>query len=270
MNGLPYYKAYPRDFFEGTRGMSFEMKAAYRLVLDLIYMHGGALSDEPRFIAGQLGCSVKRWNLLKSELVSAGKLSMIDNSLRNLRADKELEMLRSFQDKQRENASKPRKINGLGLAVAEPKPSHTEPEPDISKREGKPSLVRLPKSQRFEEFWNVYPHRGGAKRGRKAAVAKYDAAIRAGASEQVIIDGARRFAMDKKARDGFAPDPERWLNGECWNDEVDVSRENGNGTGKPAAKGNDRLSAFIAGASAAPRMDSGPDSYPSQPLLARR
>lgn len=41
MNGLPYYKAYPRDFIEGTVGMSFELKGAYRLVLDLIYLRSG-------------------------------------------------------------------------------------------------------------------------------------------------------------------------------------------------------------------------------------
>ena len=57
MNGLPYYKAYPRDFIEGTVGMSFELKAAYRLVLDLVYMQGGDLPDNSRYIAGLLGCS---------------------------------------------------------------------------------------------------------------------------------------------------------------------------------------------------------------------
>lgn len=134
MNGLPYYKAYPRDFFEGTRMMGFELKAAYRLLLDLIYMHGGALEDDPRFISGQMGCSVKKWNLIRSDLIKIGKIRVIDNSLRNLRADKELEILRRFQDKQAENASGPRKNNGLDKAMAEPKPSHTEPDTDTDKK----------------------------------------------------------------------------------------------------------------------------------------
>ncbi|MBC8717497.1 hypothetical protein [Ochrobactrum sp. Marseille-Q0166] len=42
-------KPYPRDFIEGTIGMSFELKAAYRLVLDLIYMQGGNLPDDARY-----------------------------------------------------------------------------------------------------------------------------------------------------------------------------------------------------------------------------
>ncbi len=61
MNGLPYYPRYPRDFFDGTNGMSFELKGAYSLLLDLIYMCGGKLYDEPRFIAGHLNCSVRAW-----------------------------------------------------------------------------------------------------------------------------------------------------------------------------------------------------------------
>jgi hypothetical protein len=74
MNGLPYYKAYPRDFIEGTVGMSFELKAAYRLVLDLVYMQGGDLPDNSRYIAGLLGCSVRKWNGFRDELLSLGKI----------------------------------------------------------------------------------------------------------------------------------------------------------------------------------------------------
>ena len=264
MNGLPYYKAYPRDFFEGTRGMGFEIKAAYRLLLDLIYMHGGALSDEPRFIAGQMGCSVKRWNLIRSELIAIGKISVIDNSLRNLRADKEMEMLRRFQDKQSENASAPRKNKDLGLAMDKPKISHTESEPDTSKKEAKASYAR---PARFAEFWDVYPHRNGTKRKRGDAELKYAAAVKGGVSEQSIIDGAKRSALDRQVIDGFARDPVSWLNQRGWTDEIpDQPTEQRNG--KPSGQG--RLSAFIAGASSAPRMDSWPDSDPSQPLLARR
>jgi uncharacterized protein YdaU (DUF1376 family) len=130
MNGLPYYKAYPRDFFEGTIGLDFEEKAAYRLVLDLIYMHGGRLADDPRFIAGHLGCSVKKWNALRSALLATGKITASEGYLGNLRADKELDSLKSMQGKQRENASKPKKNNTVAKAMAEPKASHTEPEPD--------------------------------------------------------------------------------------------------------------------------------------------
>ena len=126
MNGLPYYKAYPRDFIEGTVGLPFEVKAAYRLVLDLIYMQGGRLPDDPRYIAGHLGCSVKKWNALRARLILAGKLEVFGSYLGNHRADKELEILGKIQDKQRENAAGPRKNKRL----QKPRRSHTDTDTD--------------------------------------------------------------------------------------------------------------------------------------------
>ena len=135
MNGLPYYPRYPRDFFDGTNGMSFEVKGAYAMLLDLIYMCGGELYDEPRFIAGHLNCSVRAWGNYKAELIKRGKIKVDLGIISNFRADKELIIQRSFQDKQRQNASGPRKNNGIAEAVAEPKPSHTDTDTEEEKKE---------------------------------------------------------------------------------------------------------------------------------------
>lgn len=81
MNGLPYYKAYPRDFIEGTIGMPGEIKCAYRLVLDLIYMQGGKLPDDARYVAGLLGYSVRKWNQIRSALIDAGKIAASDGGI---------------------------------------------------------------------------------------------------------------------------------------------------------------------------------------------
>lgn len=113
MNGLPYYKAYPRDFIEGTVGMSFEMKAAYRLVLDLIYMQGGKLPDDAGYISGLLGCSVRKWNSLRIALIEAGKLYAENGIIGNFRADNQLETSRKLQDKNAENGRQSNKNNAL-------------------------------------------------------------------------------------------------------------------------------------------------------------
>lgn len=125
-NGLPYYKAYPRDFIEGTIGMPFELKGAYRLVLDLIYMQGGKLPDDPRYISGLLGCSIRKWKSLRSELVQLGKIKVSGEFLTNYRAEKELETLAKLQEKQSEKASRSRKNKDL----QKPQQSQPEPEPE--------------------------------------------------------------------------------------------------------------------------------------------
>jgi uncharacterized protein YdaU (DUF1376 family) len=128
VNGLPYYKAYPRDFIEGTIGMSFELKGAYRLVLDLIYMQNGRLPDDARYISGQLGCTVRAWNGYRAKLIELGKLKAEDGIISNFRANLELDNLREISRKNAENASLPRKNKDLWLAVAKRTFSHTEPD----------------------------------------------------------------------------------------------------------------------------------------------
>ena len=151
MNGLPYYKAYPRDFVEGTIGMPFEIKCAYRVVIDLIYMQGGRLPDDARYISGHLGCTIRKWKIIRNELVSLGKLNVIDGFLANYRADNELETLRKLQEKQAENGRAPRKIKGL----QKPRLNHTEPEPDIEKTEAKASSKKT--TRRIHEDWEPSP-----------------------------------------------------------------------------------------------------------------
>lgn len=130
MNGLPYYKAYPRDFVEGTIGMDFELKAAYRLVLDLIYMQGGNLPDDARYISGLLGCTLKKWSSLRAKLVEMGKIEVRGEFLANNRADKELETLGKLQEKQRQNRTHPNKNKTLST----PRFDHTEPDTDTDIR----------------------------------------------------------------------------------------------------------------------------------------
>ncbi|WP_417463090.1 DUF1376 domain-containing protein [Kordiimonas sp.] len=125
---LPWYKAYPRDFIEGTVGMSFELKGAYRLVLDLIYMYGGRLPDDPRYICGVLGISNRKWGLLRNELLEKEKLFVDGEFMGNFRADIELENTGKLQEKQRQNRLGPNKNKGLET----PQPDQPEPEPEKS------------------------------------------------------------------------------------------------------------------------------------------
>ena len=154
-NGLPYYKAYPRDFMEGTIGMPFELKGAYRLLLDLIYMQAGRLLDDPKYISGHLGCSVRAWGNYRAALVKLGKIQADGKFISNFRATLEIDKLEIISDKQRENASQPRKNNRLPKAMDEPKPSHTEPEPDKKKREAIASPKEAVRGSRLASDWTL-------------------------------------------------------------------------------------------------------------------
>ncbi len=117
-NGLPYYPRFPRDFIEGTIGLPFEVKAAYGLVLDMIYLKNGKLPDDPRYIAGLLNVSVRKWNSLRKSLLAAEKLFVSDGLLMNYRAIIEVEKLGKLQDNNAEKAAKRWKNKDLADAAA--------------------------------------------------------------------------------------------------------------------------------------------------------
>lgn len=104
--------------------MPFEIKGAYRIVLDLIYMQSGDLPDDARYISGLLGCSVRKWTSIRKFLVDADKLIVTGDFLTNYRAITELETLAKLQDKQRQNRSGPNKNKGLST----PRSDHPEAE----------------------------------------------------------------------------------------------------------------------------------------------
>lgn len=129
MSGLPYYKRFPRDFLDGTIGMDLETKGAYAILLDLIYYRGGLLQEDDGYIAGQLGCSVRKWRVIKLALQTwpnangtTGKITIKSGFITNPRADYLGEETRKYRDNQAEIASKPRKNKGL----QQPKVSHTD------------------------------------------------------------------------------------------------------------------------------------------------
>jgi uncharacterized protein YdaU (DUF1376 family) len=206
---LPYYKRFPRDFLEGTIGLSFEVKGAYAIVLDLIYMRDGRLPDDARYISGQLGCSVRKWTAILAELVQAGKLQVVGGIISNFRADYLTEESRKYQDKQAEIAGNPRKNKPL----RQPQASQSEPEPYNNAR----ALLERA-DDRFDEALNAYPARGVAVTSVPNARRLWtQAAIDAG-GEDVLLAAVRSFAVspDLAKRDHGAPGFHRWLLEERW------------------------------------------------------
>jgi hypothetical protein len=101
-----------------------------------------------------------------------------------------------------------------------------------SKKEGETyvSLAQPSASRglRFDEFWTVYPHRNGAKKGKQMALERYRRAVKAGTPEEAILEGARAAHKHPDVVRGFARDPATWLNQSGWQDEVG----GGNGVGR--------------------------------------
>lgn len=127
----PWYRRFPDNFIAGTVGLTLEEKGAYSLVLDLMYVRGGPVPDEPRYIAGVCNCSVRKWNAIREKLIAIGKLHVVDGYLTNERAEKEIEnALKDAQEraengakggnKTAENKTNTNKFNGPRQASVQP------------------------------------------------------------------------------------------------------------------------------------------------------
>lgn len=77
----PWYRRFPDNFIAGTVGLTLEEKGAYSLVLDLMYVRGGPVPDEPRYIAGVCNCSVRKWNAIRQRLIDLEKLVVVGDCL---------------------------------------------------------------------------------------------------------------------------------------------------------------------------------------------
>lgn len=257
MNGLPYYPRYPRDFLDGTVGMSLEEKGAYGIVLDLIYMMGDrGLMDDPQFIAGHLGCSVRKWNGIRNRLVETGKLVIENGVISNFRADKEKIIQRKFQDKQRENATKSNKSKDL----QKPRASHTDTDTDI-RDDTNVSSRRFSKNEGFDAFWDLWPSKKNKQNARKAwrklSIDDKRAAYRA------VLNGW--FDQWQAGSPDANPiHASTFLNARRWEDQPNAPKlrpiEGGrNNAKRPIAE---RLEARFA------EMDCGSDRNPSKPLFS--
>jgi uncharacterized protein YdaU (DUF1376 family) len=91
MAGLPRFDFYPRDWHLDTRDLSATAKGIYIDLLSGIYARGGPLPYKERELCQLCGCATARsLRPLLAELISKGKIKVIDGHLTNGRAIEEI------------------------------------------------------------------------------------------------------------------------------------------------------------------------------------
>lgn len=87
----PWFKCFPADWLEATRGITPEQRGIYFDCLCLIYQFGKALPDDDKWMSHQLHISTRLWRSVRDALVEAGKLVKTAEGYTNERAQVELE-----------------------------------------------------------------------------------------------------------------------------------------------------------------------------------
>lgn len=166
MPKFEWYKRNPAQFIGGTIGLTFEQKGAYSIVLDLLYDKEGKLPNDSRWIAGILGLSTKRWNMIRGQLIEADKLYLdADGFLRNRRVDSQFKIdvdaaktekrpdikSRKSPDKSPQKQTRSNNPNGLTPLTRARAPSRGESEEE-SEREGE-ALPLVPSREEIEAHY---------------------------------------------------------------------------------------------------------------------
>lgn len=110
--GLDWYKREPVAYLGDTQGLSSKEHAVYAVVVDLLYIHGGTINNDPSWIAGwikDMGTASVRNTLASLGQNPKITLVMTDTEISQKRAKNEAKT----KQKQRENAAKNGQIGGV-------------------------------------------------------------------------------------------------------------------------------------------------------------
>lgn len=77
----------------------------------------------------------------------------------------------------------------------------------------------------FECFWKIYP----VKKGKKKAKEKFIRHLKNNTYDEIIkgLNNYIEYIKEKKLEEKYIKHPTTWLNGECWNDEYNLVKEDG-------------------------------------------
>jgi uncharacterized protein YdaU (DUF1376 family) len=219
---MNFYPFHIGDYLSHTSHLSDEEDLAYRRMIDLYYQ-----TEEPFTDTAKLARKVRSsfeivGNLLHEFFVYE------ENAWHNKRADAEIAKYKAMKDGGRKGAAmrwhKPSDSPPIALPNATPMPTKNQ-EPRTKNH------IKAISPIGFDLFWNAYNKKIGKPNSLKqwAKIKPDDELLK------LIVSKALADAS-AKPDNKFRKDPERWLKGQHWLDEIIVSHE----TSKELPLGNDQ------------------------------
>lgn len=199
---MKFYKRHILDWMDGTESLSDGAYRAYDVIVNLIYLHEGPITLNEKGIAGRCKQSTRAFRSHLRELFDSGKLALVSGKLVNIRAEKEIEILRK-PTKSPERSDKPLENNTSPNNGAEQPPPRLD-KTRLDKKEKSsadalddPRVVLFDEGLTFLEALGVKPNRLRPMLGRWLKDTQDDAAR--------VLDAIRRAKTQSVA------DPIPWI-----------------------------------------------------------
>lgn len=215
------------NFLVGTSMMEPNEGWLYTVIINLIYSHGEAIDCDLQWLGKVSNMHGNAVRAALRRLIRLGKIWEKDGKLMAKRCENELETARKRMRSATENGLKggrpPKEISEVDepTGSADLKTTNTNtntnkkesPEPDGSSDSKK--CATTPRDEMFETWWKGYP----LKVGKIAARAKFDIALRKGATVEELAAGVELYKRTKPPDRDWVH-PARWLYEGRWTDEV--------------------------------------------------
>lgn len=127
-----------------------------------------------------------------------------------------------------DNADKPGPDSAAPENTGSGEPSQADPPVGTQGASLKERKAPNQVSSEFDKFWNIYPK----KVGKKNCLRKWKARKLDDESNLIIQNVLERVANDRQWLEGYAPNPETYINGDRWKDEQTVATPPSSGTAK--------------------------------------
>lgn len=235
MSGLDWYPRNSKKALDGMRHLSLELRGAYNTLLDLIYLRGGAVPDDERWLAGNMGCSVRRWRQLRQDLLDDGRIIARGEGksavLSDERAEEEIENQNSRRKTNGESGSKggrktaekrrePSENNTVDQATAEA----TDVAPLQLRQDSKITPLSPPlgadlRQADIDAIWAITPSESRKRSSRKDVGRALLAAVKRGKPPANVLAGLKAyFASDQATKDGgaFVKGVHRMIENDRW------------------------------------------------------
>ena len=236
MNG-EFYKMDFDAWDEGTDDLTLEQEAAYLRLCHQLYRRKAAIPNSPASLARIWRCHQNKARKLISDLVEAGKVTLVDGLLSNTRVRRELDERETRRRQQadaghiggarsQENRRKPMKTNDADAADAEAENKQNQAEKEREREEEKKEQTQASPvsvgqdesdgfpSNAFDLFWTEYPAKVGKDAARKSfANVRKSRRVTFGN----LMTGLHSYIEFKPATRDFCH-PTTWLNQGRWAD----------------------------------------------------
>ena len=215
---MHFYPFHIGDYAKHTKGLSVIEDIAYRRILDEYYLSEQPLNGSPTDVARLIGM---REYIDDVAYVLNRFFVPLDGKWFSSRADAEIEKyhgIREVKSKAGKASAEARKNNKqtyveqvLNISIAdELQTKNQEPRTKEKNRSAEQTV-----SDGFDSFWNVY----GKKKGKQNAINQWKRIKPDSELADLITKKAKAYANATEVQ--FRKDPERWLKGRHWEDELE-------------------------------------------------